>query len=137
MRSTIRIGTALLLIVLSSPAARAASEPDVDCRKAASTPEIALCAQRDYEAADAKLNTAYRAALASIDKADVPADVRADWRKALVEAQRRWIAFRDAECTVTGFEWYGGTGRSTAEFGCQRELTVTRTKQLRAHADPQ
>ena len=137
MRPGIRIGTAFLLTALPGMAARAAPEPVVDCRKAVSTPEVALCAQRDFEAADAKLNTAYRAVFASIDKSDVPADARADWRKALVEAQRRWIAFRDAECTVTGFEWYGGTGRSTAELGCQRELTDARTKQLRVHADPQ
>lgn len=137
MRPAIRIGTTLLLPALLSLPARAAPEPDIDRREAVSTPEVALCAQRDFEAADARLNTAYRAALAAIDKTDVPADARADWRRALVEAQRRWIAFRDAECTVTGFEWYGGTGRSTAELGCQRALTEARTKQLRAHADPQ
>lgn len=50
--------------------------------------------------------------------------------------QRRWIAYRDAECELTGFEWYGGTGRSHATLEFARELTEARTKALKLYADP-
>jgi len=78
----------------------ARAQPAIDCREAMATPEVAWCAQKDVEAA--------------IAGTDVPEEARSEWRKALIEAQRHWIAFRDGECVVTGFEWYGGTGR-TAE----------------------
>ncbi len=129
-----RLRGAAVAVALMPGLARA--EPAIDCRKAMATPEVAWCAQKDFEAADARLNAAYRAAQASIARRDVPEEARAEWRKALIEAQRRWIAFRDGECAVTGFEWYGGTGRTAAELTCQTELTDARTKQLRAHADP-
>ena len=125
-----------LVLALSPGLARAAPAPDIDCRKAMATPEVAWCAQKDLEAADTRLNAAYRAAQAAIAGTDVPDAVRAEWRKALIEAQRRWIAFRDGECAVTGFEWYGGTGRGAAELTCRTQLTDARTVQLRAHAAP-
>lgn len=130
-----------LAIVVVLPAGRAAAqddppEPAVDCKKAISTPEIALCADRDYQTADRRLNLAYRAVAASIEKTDVPPEARVEWHKALVDAQRRWVAFRDAECDLTGYEWYGGTGRQAAMTTCMTALTDERTKALRLHADP-
>ncbi len=136
MYPSIRSVAPLVWALLAPAFAHAQSQPSVDCRKAFSTPDIGVCAQRDFDAADARLNGAYQTLQASIDKSDIPADAKADWRKALVEAQRRWIAFRDAECIVTGFEWYGGSGRSAAELSCKTGLTDARTKQLRAHTDP-
>nr|USU32940.1 DUF1311 domain-containing protein [Methylobacterium sp. OTU13CASTA1] len=113
-----------------------AEDLGIDCKKAISTPEVTLCINDAYEAADKLLNEAYRAAMASIDKRDTAPEVRKDWRKAFVEAQRRWIAYRDAECELTGFEWYGGTGRSGAVLDCARALTEARTKTLKQHANP-
>jgi uncharacterized protein YecT (DUF1311 family) len=114
-----------------------ASKTDIDCKTAASTPAVELCASRDYRAADLQLNEAYRAVVASIDKADVPPEARAKWHNALVEAQRHWIAFRDAECALTGYEWYGGTGRAGAETTCMTQLTKSRTAALQLHANSQ
>ena len=131
------VGFVLLLAGMpSSLFAAQAEELGIDCKTAVSTPDITMCVNDAYEAADKQLNAAYRAATASIDKTGVPPDAQRDWRKALVEAQRRWIAYRDAECELTGFEWYGGTGRSAATLDCARELTESRTKSLRRHADP-
>jgi uncharacterized protein YecT (DUF1311 family) len=81
------------------------------------------------------LNEAYRAVVASVDKADVPPEARTKWHNALVEAQRRWIAFRDAECALTGYQWYGGTGRAGAETTCMTQLTNSRTEALQSHAN--
>ena len=113
-----------------------AAEPDIDCKTASATPAVEICASRDYHAADLRLNEAYRAAAASTDKGDLPPDVRAKWHGAFVEAQRRWIAFRDAECALTGYEWYRGTGRSVAEIACMTELTNSRIDALKRHANP-
>ena len=85
-------------------------EPNIDCRTAYATPAGEICAIRDLRAAEFSLIDAYQAEVAFIDKATVPPDVQAKWHAALVEAQRRWIGFRDAECVLTSYEWYGGLG---------------------------
>ncbi len=112
------------------------AEPSIDCRTAYATPAAEICATRDLRAADLSLNNAYQAEVAFINKAALQPDVRAKWHAALVDAQRRWIGFRDAECGLTGYEWYGGSGRTGAETACLTELTQNRVKALQHHAAP-
>jgi uncharacterized protein YecT (DUF1311 family) len=128
---------ACLQIPVQAAEQDSASTTGIDCKTAASTPAVELCASRDYRAADLRLNEVYRAVVASIDKADVPSEARAKWHNALVEAQRRWTAFRDAECALTGYEWYGGTGRAGAETTCMTQLTKGRIEALQLHANSQ
>lgn len=133
------VGLLQVLVIAGMPSASRATQAEdlgIDCKKAVSTPDVTICVNDAYEAADKQLNAAYRDATAAIDKTGVPPDARRDWRKALIEAQRRWIAYRDAECELVGFEWYGGTGRSNATLDCARNLTEARTKTLIRHADP-
>ena len=109
-------------------------EPNIDCRAASATPAVEVCATWDLRIADLNLNDAYLAEVAAIDKAVVPLNVREKWHDALVEAQRRWIAFRDAECALTGYEWYGGSGRAGVETTCLTEMTKSRIEALQHHA---
>ena len=53
-----------------------AGDEGIDCRTAVSTPDLTVCASDAYDAADERLNAAYRAVIAFIDKTDVPADAR-------------------------------------------------------------
>jgi uncharacterized protein YecT (DUF1311 family) len=131
------IALASLQIPIQAAEQDRTSTTGIDCQTAASTPAVELCASRDYRAADLRLNEAYRAVVSTIDKADVPPEARAKWHDALVDAQRRWIAFRDAECALTGYEWYGGTGRAGAETICMTQLTKSRIEALQLHANSQ
>lgn len=122
---------------LMTLAAAAAAQPRLDCSRATSTPEINACVERDLERADRALNEAYRAMTARIDGSDNPSSVRAEWRKALQDSQRKWIAFRDADCDgAVAFEWYGGTGATAAVLGCKQQKTEARTKELRERTSP-
>ena len=89
----------------------------------------------EFARADAQLNQAYRAALARIaDAAGVEEKVRREWREALQDAQRRWIAFRDADCKgPVAYAWRGGTGATAAVLGCMIEKTTTRTNELKRY----
>jgi uncharacterized protein YecT (DUF1311 family) len=124
---------AIAWIGFSQPSAAQTRAPKADCSKAGATPELNYCAELDLEKADKALNQAYRAALARIDQAmELDAKVRAEWRKTLQDAQRKWIAFRDADCKgAMAYEWYGGTGATAAVLGCMTGLTEARTKELR------
>ena len=48
----------------------------------------------------------------------------------LTQAQRAWIAFRDADCALTYERWDGGSIRSVAAANCQMVATARRAMQL-------
>ena len=78
----------------------------------------------DLRAADAELNAAYQVTLDALPGNATRAKLR--------EAQRAWIAFRDAEIELNG-ALPGASGNNLKML--QTELTETRTKQLKALAE--
>jgi len=80
-----------------------------------------ICADADYQAADAKLNAAYKDLVGRNDDKT---------NQLLQTAQRAWFAFRDAECTYSTTDSEGGSIHPMEVSQCLTELTVTRTKQL-------
>ncbi|RKF14988.1 DUF1311 domain-containing protein [Roseovarius spongiae] len=50
---------------------------------------------------------------------------------ALRDAQRAWIAFRDAECGLAYSRWAGGSIRTIVAANCQLGMTAQRTLELR------
>ena len=91
-----------------------------------------ICARLAYTAADAELNTAYRAAIRVMKQtdADLPARLKGA-EKALREAQRAWIPFRDKACNAYGFMARGGTMESMLVGNCLADLTRKRTQELK------
>lgn len=49
----------------------------------------------------------------------------------LLDAQRAWIAFRDAECALEVARWGNGTLATVVGANCAMEMTATRATQLR------
>ena len=97
--------------------------------------DMNACAAIDFEKADAELNAAWREAIASAQQADRELDRSYDQRPTteakLREAQRAWIVFRDAHCTVEGYnEARGGSMESMVYDGCRAQLTRERITQL-------
>lgn len=123
--------TALLALVLPAATATAQQDPDIDCDNAVVQMELTYCAEKEWEAADAKLNTAYSAAMKSMREMD--AELSADLEGAaetLKEAQRAWIPYRDKACAAAGFLARGGSMEPMLIYSCLAELTEQRTQQL-------
>ena len=118
---------------LATPAAALAqSVSGLDCSKAVATVELNACAERDFAKADRELNEVYRAALVRVDRDAANDMVRREWRAALQDAQRKWLAYRDADCKgPVAYRWQGGTGAALAVQVCLLEKTVARTGELR------
>lgn len=116
----------------ASSAALAEQSSSKICSKETSTPGTQICMERAYKAADKKLNEAYKAALAYIDKDDDSSpDDKANWKSELKNSQKAWIAFRDADCgDLIVLEWHKSTGMSAAINACQYDKTVQRTVDL-------
>ena len=92
------------------------------------------CALAEAEAWDVLLNRYYKQARAlaremdAADRADFPEfAVRAE---TLLDAQRAWITFRDANCTAQYAQWGPGTLRQIIGADCQLEMTALRTISL-------
>lgn len=110
-----------LLLLATAPAAFAQ-----DCdRNDDSQSMLNICAEADYQAADAKLNAAYENILGSNDLAS---------NKLLQTAQRAWIAFRDAECAYSTADTGGGSIHPMEVSRCLTKLTNERIEQLTSKA---
>lgn len=80
------------------------------------------CAQKDYEVADAALNSAWKSAKSFAD-----AIGEGD---ALLDAQRAWLSYRDAACEVHASPFEGGSLQPLIRTTCLSELTAERTRML-------
>lgn len=114
----------------------AAQAQTIDCDNADTQSAMTQCAQQSFAKADALLNAEYRQTMAIMRKLDAepgshPAgDTRPGYAAALTEAQRAWIAFRDAHCRTMGYQMRGGSAEPMLVWGCRETLTRDRTEQL-------
>ena len=111
-----------------------------NCNSPMTQMDMNFCAAIDFERADAELNAAWRAAIAGARAADREIDRRYNVRPTseakLREAQRAWIVFRDAHCTLQGYdEARGGSMEPMVYEGCRAALTRERIGQLAGVAD--
>jgi len=118
---------ACLLLALPALAAEQGSPAYRACLdKAVSTAAMIECSGAEAARWDARLNAAY----AAIMKSDA-------WSAAtkglLRDAQRAWIAYRDAACVAEGeLTAEGGSMSRIIASGCLAELTEARAKALEA-----
>lgn len=118
---------ALGLMAFTAPA----QAQQVDCANAMAQIEMTFCAEQDWMAADARLNTAYRGARAMMQAidADLPKDQRGA-ELALRDGQRAWITFRDQTCAAEGYAMHGGSAEPMLIYGCRARLTQQRAADL-------
>ena len=84
--------------------------------------EMNECAAADYQRADAALNAAWGPAKSFADNAGTGGQ--------LLDAQRKWIAFRDAACLAEADLFRGGSIRPLIWYTCLTRLTQRRTEDL-------
>lgn len=81
------------------------------------------CAAAAYEKTDAQLNRVYQQIRARLKQNNKSTSL-------LTSAQRRWIAFRDAECTFQSSASAGGSVYPLLMIQCRDALTSQRIEQL-------
>ena len=116
------------MISLTLAALLAAQPPG--CDNPITQQDMNRCAARAANEADADLNLIYPQVVAHFEQLDRDSDTQEGVRR-LRAAQRAWVAFRAAECALTGYEALGGTLEPLLVSGCQAELTKSRAAKLR------
>ncbi|MDH0863297.1 lysozyme inhibitor LprI family protein [Mitsuaria sp. GD03876] len=103
----------------------------LDCANAVSTVDMNDCAAQEQQQVEKQLNAVYQRVLAATP-AKVDAQVPAKPRQRLVEAQRAWVKFREADCKAVYELWADGSIRNLQFLGCMQEHAKLRIKQLEA-----
>lgn len=127
----IAFAAALILAQAATPAA----EEAIDCDHAQYQIEMNLCAARDFESSDAALNEQWAKTAARMKALDAGIDAEYDKQpghfETLLEGQRAWLTFRDAQCLSESFMARGGSMQPMLISQCKTYLTELRTQQLR------
>jgi uncharacterized protein YecT (DUF1311 family) len=124
----VRLSTLLLALAATSPALAD------ECQNAQTTIEMNDCAGRNYKAADHQLNSAFARAISAAKDSDRNVQgVDYSYERALREAQRAWIVFRDADCKSPPRELAGSIS-TMEELDCLTQKTIQRTKELNQRA---
>ena len=112
----------------------AAQDKPIDCEKDYAQQVMNICADRDFQAADAKLKEQWKIALArmkdldaSYDRDRREGDTSAGYAPTLLESQRAWLKYREAQCAVEGQYMRGGSGEPMMYSTCMAGLTRDRT----------
>lgn len=113
-------GVLAALLLASHPAAAK------DCGEVRTQIEINDCEGQKLKQADAALNAAY---------ATLSAKVSAAGKARLVDAQRAWIKYRDAQCVFETLGTVGGSIHPLEVAQCEAELTKEQTRRLRRQID--
>ncbi len=109
-------------VAFSSFAVIATAQAD-DCQNASSQSALNECYGNAYKKSDAELNKIFKTLQRRADNADL--------KKKLVQSQRTWIAFRDAECDMQTIG--GGSISGMAYSICLSDLTAERVNDLKKY----
>lgn len=120
MKTTILIAAA---VVLAMPAFAFAKDKCADAEDQATMNQ---CADAAFKKSDAKLNTLYKQIESRLK--DDP-----DTKKLLVQAQRDWVKFRDAECDFQTAGAAGGSVMPMLISMCMDSLTQSRIKDFEGY----
>lgn len=127
----------LLVLLASLVVLDAHAAPALNCKDPMSNAEMKMCAEQDWKKADAALNVAYDKALASARETyrstrTMPGQQNMpDSEVMLRDAQRAWVAFRDANCKYQYQVYWGGSHAGLAYLLCMADTTKARLKELR------
>jgi uncharacterized protein YecT (DUF1311 family) len=115
--------SAASLLFLSQVAFGQQARPRIECNYEGTNPEMNVCAVRDYEAADKKLNLEYKRVMAKLPKAK---------RALLRSEQQEWLKQRDPKCKDFAKPSEGGSIWTVQYYGCRKDATEQRAKEIRA-----
>lgn len=119
--------SSLATLILAAPLLVGVAHAADDCANASDQATLDACAGKDFDAADKKLNDAYKQITDRLKD-------NAGSKKLLVDAQRAWVAFRDAECNFQGGPpETAGSVRPMVVANCQAGLTTLRLKDLQGY----
>ncbi len=114
----------LIFSAFFSTSALSADKPESNCLQTAQNQaELNDCAAQTYKNADGEMNKAYKKVMDTLKTSP-------EKSKALLQAQRAWLKFRDADCAFLSSNSAGGSINAMNNTLCLSERTTERTNAL-------
>lgn len=110
----------MILLFLAAAAA-------TSCANAQTQADMNRCAGQDYARADGAMNRQWKTTYAYMKNRDARGG---SFAAQLLDSQRAWLKYRDAQCIIAGAEFEGGSLQPMAVAQCRARLTDLRTKEL-------
>jgi len=107
----------------------AAGAAQPNCKDPQTEIDMNICASRAFKGADVRMTRQYNLIAARMKKMDAG---EAGYFGALLESQRAWLKYREAQCRFEGYTTHGGTAESLNVDACRIDLTDKRTKDLKS-----
>lgn len=119
---------ATCLLPVAAELAKATNTSDACFQRANTTADMVVCADQEYQRLDQELNRVYAALLAEMTPAQA---------QSLRDAQRRWVAFRDAEFNAINgvYDSLDGTIYRLLRLGQRNQVVRHRVEQLTSLRD--
>ncbi len=97
------------------------NEKDSPCPNAVTTLDMAQCFSKAKASSDEKLTALYKRVLSKLDGDDADR---------LVNVQRVWAEYREANCSAERVLYQGGSAAPVVYVACMEALTKARTEEL-------
>lgn len=118
--------TSILMLLGSVLTFSAHASDDMCFEKAHTQSQLTACATEALQRNDQQLNRLYKRMQARLGKDDKT-------RSLLIDAERKWIAFRDAECAFATVRTVDGSVHAMQLNSCLADLTRDRITALENH----
>jgi uncharacterized protein YecT (DUF1311 family) len=122
----------MLSVLVAAAVAAAPTQPN--CDNAQAQADMNICAAKDFEAANLELNAQWKRTFAFMRQQDKQDDEPwasgPSYSQALLNAQRAWLTYREAQCTLESYHTRGGSMRPMLYSMCAADLTRERIQQL-------
>ncbi len=125
--TTFRLPTGTLAVAFVLIGLADTSAARADCSAPANQLEMNVCAAEAYKAADARLNQVWRTLRADMDEGE---------KQAMLDSQRAWLTFRDANCAFAVYANRGGSIAQYIEQTCLADMTRHRIDELEYLSGP-
>jgi uncharacterized protein YecT (DUF1311 family) len=123
---------ALLFAMAALVSSPAAAEDKWVCDDAPDNATHRECSDREFRKYDAELNRLYAVLLKDAASMNEPQrGYGPPPVQALREAQRAWVAYRDANCHWKSTAFYGGSGQSVILSSCRAIATRDRVEEFK------
>ena len=125
-----RLSSLLTALALAGACTAAAA---LDCANAITTLDMNACAAEDVKAADARLNAVYQRIMKGLSQPNEPGANHAAMKATLLDAQRLWVRFREADCKAIYTRDEAGSIRNLSSLGCMKAHAEQRIKELESY----
>ncbi len=122
--TTIRLLLAFPLALLSCSASA------FDCSRVIGTSGINECATGEQKKIDRKLNIVYRRLIRNLTRPDTEFEKYSELKSSVVDAQKAWLKFREADCNAIHTLYGDGSIRTAMQLECKHTHTELRIKAL-------